>query len=232
MRTLIIILFLAIFANAQKVEQINFKKASNKALLFSFSGLSNLNANTFNQGVGAKIYLNENSAFYAGLQLNYQKTTTPANPDTNENAYDGQNTSFNLGINAGFEWHTLTAKRVSPYIGGGVMFSFGSSKQFDPNKWNKTNTGPIYRQIYETTGIFTFEIFGTGGVEFFITKEISLAAEYHLGYSYLSNGEDKVSYELVQGEDIYHPKGHSYKKSSVSKFGFSTNGSLTLAIYF
>ncbi len=231
MKSLIVIFVLFVCGFAQQPSQNNFTRTSSKALLFSFSGLSNLNANTFNNGIGGKLYVNDQIAIYAGLIMDYQKITTPINPDTNEIGYDGENSSLNIGVNGGFEWHPVNQK-VSPYLGAGFLFSFGSQKQFEGNKWYRYDSGTKYKMIFETTGIYLFEIFATGGVEFFITKELSLSAEYHLGYNYLSNGESKIKYEIVQGESITPPTWPSKKNTRVSSFGFTTSGFLTLAVYF
>ena len=93
-----------------------------KALLFSFGGLSNLGANNFNGGFGAKYYLSSSMAVRAGLQFASASTTTPANPAAGDVGVDGSTSSTTIGVGAAIELHLATA-RVSPYIGAGVGFS-------------------------------------------------------------------------------------------------------------
>lgn len=84
----------------------------------------------------------------------------------------------------------LNENRVCPYYGAGLNFTTFSEK-------NGT----------ETSGT-SFRIYGVGGVEFFVYKNVSLGAEYHLGYQSTSS---KTEYSSQYADD---------DKSSTSSFGF------------
>ena len=56
-----------------------FIAAGSKAVLFSFSGLSNLGANNFDGGAGMKFFITSPMALRFGVMVNVAGTTTPAN---------------------------------------------------------------------------------------------------------------------------------------------------------
>ncbi len=201
-----------------------------KAILFSFSGLDNLNANAFNGGIGGKYFLTKNLAIRLGVELESNTVTIPHNADSTETGKDGEDSDFTFGIVAAVEWH-LTDNRVSPYIGGGVGYSSSSGEYYPAGTWPESYTGPIVRRTTELSGAGIFAVFGLAGVEVFLTQEISLAAEYHLAYISSSASDVKQTDKVIQGTDPTYPRSETMKGNSTSSFGFTTAGFLTLAIY-
>jgi hypothetical protein len=185
-----------------------------KAILFSFSGLSFLGAGAFNGGIGGKYFLWESMAIRGSLQFLTASKSTPGATT------DGSTSATQFGLGGAVEYHFLKT-RVSPYVGGGISFSTTATT-------DKSNTSPQVtvknRTAGEIIGSTTylagtgFGINGLGGIEFFITKELSLAAEYQLGYSLLSRA-DEVGTTTT-------------KNGSLSTFGITATGLLTLACYF
>jgi len=227
------VLTVSVLFGQETKEEVFFSRGS-RALLFSFSGLSFLNADEFNGGIGGKYFLNDNVALRVGLNFDYSSTTTPANADTSQMGEDGSASSMEFGISAAVEWH-LTRGRVSPYLGGGAMYSNRSTEQYSAAVWANNDPGPIYRTTFETTGISTIEVFGIAGVEVFITKGVSLAAEYHLRYRYASNGDNDRTVSVIHGElppGVTLPDFPTVEGNTVSHIGFTTGGALTLAVYF
>lgn len=200
--------------------------AGTKALLFSFSGLSELKAGSYNGGIGAKYFLTAPIAIRAGLQFGMQsqvvKTTLASG------GKDGSNSATIMGITLGAEYH-LSFARVSPFVGGVINYVTGSTTQKSPiNSANgpevtiKNGTIPGY-----TAPGNAFGIAGLGGVEFFITKELSLSAEYQLGYS-LPMGYTQTT-TTVTGTGSTDVK---VEYEGITRFGISNNGALTLSVYF
>ncbi len=226
-----VIFLMVVFVFGQQQKEEKFAGMGSSAVLFSFSGLDNLNADTFNGGIGGKYYLSDNAAIVVGMQLNSISKTTPANPDTDQVGLDGEYSKFDFGLSAGFEWH-FKLTRVSPYVGAGMTFSLSSSENFAPMKWYKNSTGNIIKVTEKISGVYSFGIFGIGGVEYFITKNFSLSAEYHLCYDYNSGGTRTVTYSLIQGIDPRYPIEDETENASTNFFGFTTGGALTIAIYF
>jgi hypothetical protein len=186
-------------------------------MLFSFSGLSVLGAGMFNGGFGGKYFIANSLALRGSLQFLTASQSTPANPS----GTDGSSSVTQFGLSAMVEYHLLKT-RVSPYVGGG--FSFSSTSTSDkavvngPGAQTTIKNGPVTFGGVSYLGGLNFGINGLAGIEFFITKDISLAAEYLLGYSLFSQ------YDRVAATTT--------KEGSTNSFGISSTGLLTLAFYF
>lgn len=204
-------------------------QSGSKALLFNFSGLDNLNANSFNGGIGVKYYLSPSTAFRGGLQFASASEDNPANPPSGVQAQDGEISGTRVGIAGALEFHSGTG-RVTPMWGLGAAISITSTERKNPN------FGPASDQIIvknsangENINGLNFEggsqldLFALFGAEFFIVKEASLAAEYRFGFSKISRKDQ----ETTQG-----PNTSTTKLGGGSGFGIATAGVLTLAIYF
>lgn len=229
MNRLLIIILICTFAFAQ--DKVTSVEKGSTAVLFSFSGLDNLNANTINGGVGGKYFITSDFAVRVGARINGFTEKYPANPDATELGIDGEYSTFTFGFNAAIEWH-LTASRVSPYLGGGIGYSNTSTDFYPSVTWDINNTGPVDRTTTERSGVGGFSIFGIAGVEVFIIKEISLSAEYHFAYATTSAGEVKETIVLFQGVDPAYPRSRNIKGNETSSYGFETAGFLTIALYF
>jgi opacity protein-like surface antigen len=191
-----------------------------KALLFTFSGLDGLGAGAYNAGIGGKYYLMEPIALRASLALSTSSEDDPTG------AF-GSSSGMMFGISAGGEYH-LSFNRVSPYVGGEIGFSTVSTKIIDsvtvPAAAKRTQKNVDDALDYTPGKSLT--IGGLGGVEFFITKEISLGAEYTLGWSLPLGYKAKTITEgTVKDERTVDVPGRS-------DFGIYNNGALTLAVYF
>lgn len=197
---------------------------NSKAVLFDFSGLSVLGAGAFEGGFGGKYFLTDVLALRGSLQFLTASQSVDANPPAGTTGTDGSTSATQFGLSAAVEYHLLKT-RVSPYVGGGLMFSTTSTQSKPPVTGATAQTTTKNRIAGETIGGVTynaglnFGVNGLAGVEFFITKEVSLAAEYQLGYSILSRYDQDVG-------------GTTTKVGSLNSFGISATGLLTLAFYF
>ncbi|MDR3609377.1 MAG: outer membrane beta-barrel protein [Ignavibacteriaceae bacterium] len=221
-----IALILALFVCTSFAQEVHsFVGYGSKAVLFEFSGLSNLGANNFDGGAGMKYFLTSQMALRGGLQVNVAGSTTPANPGTGDVGIDGSATSTTLGIEAALEYH-LTTTRVTPYLGGGIGFS-STSTDYKPAVFG---TAPLYQsETKNATGSgagTTLNFFVLMGVEYFIVNEVSLGAEYRLGYDLLSPSDQEYSSNRP-GSVTVTTKGTSSHSLYLSSAGF-----LTLAVYF
>lgn len=193
--------------------------AGSKALLFQFSGFSNLNANDYLGGIGGKYYLSPTMAARVGLQFARNKSDDPFNPPPGSTATgkDGESSTTTLGVNAAVEMH-WGAKRVSPYVGAGIAFKTASSEDKDEVTDPTPQTTIKNDRGYTEIGIVVLL-----GAEFFLYKKmISLAAEYQLGYGKRSL-KDR---EITSGSTTI-----TIKRGSESSLGINSAGLLTLAIY-
>ena len=171
---------------------------NSKAMLFSFSGLSNLGANTFNGGLGGKYFLSDVLALRASLQFAHASQNDLANPGVGQVGTDGSRTATQFGASAAVEYHLLKT-RVSPYVGGNVGFSTTSTEQKSfgsvtpPNVFTQTTTDNSTAGLLGYTAGTTFSVAAITGVEFFLTKELSLTGEYQLGFGTTSRPDMTVT---------------------------------------
>jgi hypothetical protein len=193
--------------------------AGSKAALFSFSGLATLGANAYNGGIGMKYYLIDMLALRASLSFAFADQGTPA-PAAGGTAGDAN--GFSVGLNVGAEYHLLKT-RVSPYVGGTMGFLSTSTSKKDPVATGGTATKYENTVILGLTPGFNFNIAALAGVEFFIVKELSLSAEYRLGYSVTAPYDAKTTIANVTT---------TVKTGADSFVGIYTGGALTLAFYF
>jgi hypothetical protein len=193
--------------------------AGSKAALFTFSGLATLGANAYNGGIGMKYYLIDMLALRASLQFAFADQGTPA-PAAGGTA--GDENGFSVGLNVGAEYHFLKT-RVSPYVGATMGFLSTSTSGKDAVATGAPQTTTENFPILGLTPGFNFNIAALAGVEFFIVKELSLSAEYRLGYSVTAPYDQKTT---TSGVTIT-------TKSGLYNFvGIYTGGALTLAFYF
>lgn len=192
-----------------------------KALLFTFGGLSTLNAGNYSGGFGAKYYLSSSMAIRAGVQFTNNGTTTPANPAAGQVGVDGSTSSTTIGVGGAIELH-MGSGRVSPYIGGGVGFSTTSTEAKNAAVATPPAT-PVQTTTKNAGGNTTFTVFGLAGFEFFLWKEVSVSGEYRVGFSSTSMKD----LEVTTG-----PTTTTTKQGSSSTIGIAAQGQLTLAVYF
>jgi hypothetical protein len=197
--------------------------AGAKAALFTFSGLSNLGAGAFNGGIGGKYYVLDPLALRASLLFALADQGTPA-PAAGGTAGDAN--AWSVGLNVGAEFHLLKT-RVSPYVGGAVGFVSSSTSEKDAvptgtPQYTVTNAPVTINGTVYPVGGFNFNIAALAGVEFFIIKELSLSAEYRLGYSVTAPYDQKTT----------APGGATIKSGAITNFGIYAIGALTLGFYF
>lgn len=232
MRTIIVIvsiLLLFTISFADENENTSTKLGS-KALLFELNGLDNLRADSYNGGIGMKYFLKNNVAIRGGLQFSYSSATKYANPGSNYKGEDGSSSTTVYGIEGAIEYH-LTQEKISPFIGGGLSISSQSSDLKNPVTWLESSTSHITRPVRESSSGLDLSFFGLAGAEIFITKTISLSAEYLISYSATGGGESKYSYETVSGSGTL-PDSETVKNDSMSSLRIFSAGSLIISIYF
>jgi len=197
-----------------------FEKGS-KALLFEFSGLDNLGANSFNGGIGGKYFLKSNLAIRAGLQFMNIKEDDPFQ---GTDGVDGEAQATRFGLSGALEVH-LNATRVNPYFGAGLGLSLTSteSKSAEADPADQVTIKNDRDGEFGYYGGTELMFFGMLGVEIFVFKNLSVAAEYRLGFARESLKDE----EATLGNTTV-----TTKQGSFSAFGIESSGVLTLAVYF
>lgn len=201
--------------------------AKSKGLIFSFDGLSNLGVDNFNGGLGGKFFLSNAMAIRAAILFAHANQEVLANPGVGQVGTDGSQTATSFGVSAGMEYHLLTA-RVSPYVGAEIGFSSTSTESKSagsatpPAVFTQTTTKNATNGLLGYLAGMNIGIAAILGVEFFLTKELSLAGEYQVGYGILS----RPDMEVIQGPNTTKTKTGSFSAIDVS------TAALTLAVYF
>lgn len=157
-------LLIAATAVSTQAQTLNVAKKGDKAVLFNFVGLSALNLNAYQGGIGGKYFLSNRLALRGMLLFGIDNTTVAASSLVSES----KNDNLSVGINAGLEYHLALASRISPYVGGTVLFE-NTQTTVSPGLGSEKTT--------------TFGAGLIGGVEYFFSQNISLSAEYQFGVS-------------------------------------------------
>ena len=157
------IIFLSIIAVSTATEvsaqTLNVAQQGDKAVLFNFVGLSALNLNAYQGGIGGKYFISNGMALRGMLLFGLDNRTTSGTPQFTDN-------SLSIGIAAGLEYHLPLASQVNPYVGGQLSFL---------NTAETTNPGA------NRTSSTTFGLGAIGGIEYFFNSNLSLSAEYQFG---------------------------------------------------
>lgn len=221
-KTLIILLVVMSFA-ANIYAQDAVKPATSAGtagLLFTFSGLDNLGAGDFEGGFGGKYFFTRNLALRGILNFTTASQTQPSGVPGVD---DTEASATVIGVGAALEYH-FGYKRVSPYIGGGLQFITTSTEETGEGYTMTNDLGgqSVNGNTYRAGTML--EAFGLVGVEFFLFDELSLSAEYRLGFGSFSQSDEEFERD---GFDKVTTDG-----GSGSQFALHSQGFLTLAIYF
>jgi len=194
------------------------------AMLFEFSGLGFLFADSYRGGFGYKKFLTPKTAVRGALSFHNSNETTTDFVPTGYVGADGFDKEFGVGLEVAGEMHKNMGK-VDPYYGAGVDFSMTRTKFADPTSapQGSTPTQTEYKNIFGDGAATTFGAFALLGVEYAINSMLSLAVEYHLGFS-SSSQPDMTVIDPSGTETVIEGGKYSY-------FGITSVGILTLAIY-
>jgi hypothetical protein len=200
-----------------------------KALVFEFDGLAYLAADSYEGGIGAKMFFNRNLALRFVFNFDRYSEEEPANPPTGFDGAKGEYVSTSFGLGAGLEYHLRSTARVSPYFGGGFGFARLSSEEKPDAIW--FSGSDVYREIETYKGGYNFDMMGVIGAELFVMKEVSLSAEYMFNLRFFNDGDIKYTYVVLNGTPAT-PDSYTEKGNSGWSIGTGSRGRLILSIYF
>ena len=107
-----LLLFICTFSFAQENEK---EVKSSKAILFPFSGLDNLNANTYKIDIRGEGYLSEKLAKRVVFQFNSFSESSLANPDNTKNGLVGINSIVPTGVLGKSNLYTVNQESNSKF---------------------------------------------------------------------------------------------------------------------
>jgi hypothetical protein len=226
------LIFLCTIVFAQEESKTSIAGGA-KALIFEFDGLDNLSANSYEGGIGGKIFFSNSLALRVGFNFDRISEEYPANPSAVQRGVKGEYVETAFGIGAGIEIHTRSKSRVSPYFGGGFEFMHGSSEYKPVTYYPDIDDYPATRIVTERTGIYEFNLLGVIGAELFVLKELSLSAEYVINIGFYGDGDVKRTEVAVSGDpDPTVAESYTEKGDSGWMIGTNARGRLILSIYF
>ncbi len=194
------------------------------AMLFEFSGLGFLWADNYRGGFGYKKFINDKTAVRGAFSLSHEKEAIVEFIPQGWVGEDGSDSEFSIGLEVAGEMHKNKGK-VDPYFGAGGGFFMTRTKYIEAVSGPQGTplTAREVKNFLDGNALTAFNVFGLLGVEYAINAAVSLAAEYHLGFTFGSE-PDMVVKETSGTETSYEGGKYSY-------FGISSVGVLTLAIY-
>lgn len=146
-----------------QAQTLNVAKQGDKAVLFNFVGLSAINLNAYQGGIGAKYFISDGLGVRGMLLFGMDNKTTGGAPEVTDN-------SLSFGISGALEYHLPLTSQISPYVGGGLTFQTGAETINNGFGINKTSTS-------------SFGLGAIGGIEYFFNQNLSLSAEYQFGFT-------------------------------------------------
>jgi len=147
----------------------------------------------------ARHYLKNDLALRLGFGVAYTKNNT-FNEDsvtivsTGSRALQVQDSSvsrFDFKVSVGIEKHLGKTKRLDPYVGGDLTILRIGSTNTDVNL-DVTDVTGTYKEVTtnRVDGGFGFGLTGVAGFNYFISKNLSLGAEFGYGFIYSKAGGD------------------------------------------
>jgi opacity protein-like surface antigen len=188
----ICLLFVASMAQAATVATT----AGTKAMVFRFSGLSNLGLSGYsgmqfagnldvpaNVGVGMRYYIHDGLAIRPGLDIGMARSSEKGlGGDT-----DDKTSGSVIGLSVAIEKHLPGPANVSPYMGGGAGFGMARATS-EPSRPQQPATGTMLKA---TDKAVAFGVFGMLGFEWGFTESLTLGGEYRLGLNVSSGSTER-----------------------------------------
>lgn len=138
-----------------------------------------------------RYFLTDRSALRLGINVSSQSDKENFWRDSSTIKGVETDRSSQININLGYEKHFKGTNRLSPYIGGDLMFGFGMSRTIGEN----TN-GMIYVPDYSykmSSGNFSWGVRGVVGADYYFAKNVYLGVEAGLGFMNQIDGRTKMS---------------------------------------
>ena len=189
------VLFIFLFTCLFSQEEMKSKKA----LSFNFYKLNF-------SGLGGKIWLTDKMALVTNLDFDHSNSSS----EMGQYEPETKRTSSKFEGRLGFERHLKVNDKISPYIGlntglGYELFDYEVSEEDRASKAKREEYTPLLNCIL--------------GIEYFVTKFISVTGQYNIRFSYTS-GKKKY-----WRESVYQVQNYNEVKIGVG------SASLILSVY-
>jgi len=190
----------------------------------------------------ARHYLKDDQALRVGLALNYLKQNRSVEDSITNAAgnralqeIDTSASRFDFTILIGFEKHLGTNKRLDPYVGGELVIGRlgGTTSNVNTDVTDVTGTAKT-QQINQLDGGFAFGLGAVAGFNFFLSKNLSLGAEFGYAYIYQKRGgawsSSTVTTPVSGSQETSFAKG--VDQISQTSIGATATGGIMLSFFF
>jgi len=185
----------------------------------SVSGLNDLRIGLYQGGIGVKHWCSNSFVLKSILGLGISSSTRQnSNPDYTDEETDEGSFSLNLGA----EFHFSQDSKFSPYFYTGFNFTTTTTTTYYTIPKLNPPPGRLKKRHISSN---SFGLDEAIGLEYFLSKHFSLAAEYQVGLSFQTEKEKTI---LVSGPGVTQRRE---VKSSNTTFGAKTS-SLLFTVYF
>lgn len=190
----------------------------------------------------ARHYLKNNQALRMGLALNYlnegrntEDSITNGAGNRALQAVDSSASRFDFTISIGLEKHLGTTRRLDPYVGGDLIIGRigGTTTNINTETTDVTGTAKI-QQVNQQDGGFTFGLGGVAGFNFFLSKNLSLGAEFGYAYIYQKRGgafSESIVETPVSGSQVTNFT-NGVAENSQTTLGATATGGIMLSFFF
>ena len=167
--TISITVALLLFAGIAMAADVPTMKGD-KAMVFMFDGLANLDLDTYHGGLGMRYYFADYMAIRGGLMFDMGSETEEACSDAPSGYPDEEDSWSDLGIEIVFEKHLEgCAPSVSPYMGIGGGLSMYSMDEECADYYANDDEDMVWGVDVTTTEMTYLEVFGVLGFEWAFT---------------------------------------------------------------
>lgn len=150
-------------------------------------------------------------AIRVGLHIGGSKEeTVTAQPDEDNDIPELIDTekNFSFSIRPGYEKHFAGTERLSPYVGGEILFGM-SSTTLEEQSWDDAKPGEDGGEDVGTLttkdGTTTFGVNALAGFDFYFTNNLYLGAEIGFGFAASSDKDTEVTYDGPLDVDSIDP---------------------------
>jgi len=188
----------------------------------------NFNFLSTNQTILGKYFVDEKTAYRAGIRLGFGSVSThtkvPVVPATNPATFVDDVTKVgatNIGLTAGMEWRRGKT-RLQGFYGAEAGIALGSGKTTNTYGNAISSTNPVPSRITEIKNGSTFGLGLRGfiGAEYFILPKMALGGEFGWGLTLATTGEGQTTTEGWDGTGVVTTVAKTGKSST---FGVDTD---------
>lgn len=183
----ILLLFTTNHALAQKQE------AKNITLEMEFAPLGSepLKINS----IRGRYFINENQAIRLSVFAGGKRTVSEAMSTDSSEQLKSYTGNFDFTIRPGFEHHFDLSSKMSPYLGGELLYSY--MRDFSKNESMNSNNSVMSSKNMGINSSFGLNLLS--GVDYYFTEKIYAGVELGFGFLFEGKGKTKTKYENQDG---------------------------------